>query len=244
MATDQVWTLDHDGRAHRVVAGGGLAHVVRWYVDGELLAERKTSDDKVTLEAPAEGKGKLLDDPEGKAKLLVYFSGLGTPRRATLYAAEEGVAALTGLGGIDLLPEPGSKAAAYEDRVREHPTRYAALATAGGVAKVLVPILLTLLVVRIAVDIPWPSIPHPDLPDLPSIPWPSIPWPDLPDLPDWQLPGWLTWLLGKLKYVWPIVLAYVLARAEIRRRREQDKKRRAAQPDAKDVVDSEDSSRD
>ena len=48
MATDQVWTLDHEGRQHRVVAGGG-PRTGRWYVDGELLAERKTSEDKVTL---------------------------------------------------------------------------------------------------------------------------------------------------------------------------------------------------
>ena len=53
----------------------------------------------------------------------------------------------------------------------------------------------------------------------------------LPDLPDWQLPDWLRWLLDKLKYIWPIVLAYVLARAEIKRRRQQDERRRAAERD-------------
>jgi hypothetical protein len=35
------------------------------------------------------------------------------------------------------------------------------------------------------------------------------------------------WLLDKAKYVWPVLLAYVLARAEINRRRKQDELRRA-----------------
>ncbi len=210
MATDQIWTLQHEGRQHRVVASGGTAHLVRWYVDGQLLAEKKTMSDKVTVEAPG----------DGTEKVRVRYSGLGTPRRATLFAKDEDVAAMAGLGGVDLVPEPGSRSAAYENRVREHPTRYAALATVVGVAKVVVPILLTLITIRFAVKLPFPDIPTPNLPDLPSVPWPSIPLPDLPRLPDW-----LRWLLDKAKYVWPVVLAYVIARAEIRRRREQDRKR-------------------
>jgi hypothetical protein len=205
MPADQVWTLAHEGRRHRVVVGGGLAHEVRWYVDDELVAERKTWDDTVTVEA-------------ADRKLVVRHSGLGTPRRATLYAV--------GLGGIDLVPEPGSRAAAYEARVREHPNRYAALATAGGVAKVVVPIVLALVAVRFAVRLPFPDLPHPDLPGLPALPWPSIPLPDLPDLP--EAPGWVRRVLDVLKYVWPVVLAFVLARAEVRRRRAQDERRRSS----------------
>lgn len=220
VATDQVWTLEHEGRQHRVVAGGGMAHEVRWYVDDELLAEKKAWEDKLTVEAPGH-------------KLRVVFSGLGAPRRATLYDGEAEVQALTGLGGVDLVPEAGSKAAAYEDKVREHPTRYALIATVGGVAKVVVPILLTLVAVRFAVRIPWPDVPFPDLPDLPSVPWPDIPWPDLPSIPfpDVSVPDWVRWLLDKVKYVWPVVLAFVIARAEIKRRRDQDAKRKAAEQD-------------
>jgi hypothetical protein len=218
VATDQIWTLEHESRQHRVEAGGSAAHVVRWYVDDELRAEKKTWDDKVTVEAPGDGAGKLL----------VRYSGLGKPRRATLFGNDEDGTALTGLGGVDLVPAPGSAAEKYEDRIREHPTRYAALATVGGVAKVVVPILIGLVVVRFAINLPLPHIPTPDLPDLPSVPWPSIP---LPDLPDWQLPDWLRWLLDKVKYVWPVALAYVLARAEIKRRRQQDERRRAAERD-------------
>jgi hypothetical protein len=113
--------------------------------------------------------------------------------------------------------------------VLDHPTRFALIATAGGVAKVVVPILLSLVVVRFAINLPWPHLPHPDLPDLPRVPWPDVP---LPDLPDVHAPDWLRWLLDKAKYVWPVVLAYVLARAEIRRRREQEQRR--AEPGADD----------
>ena len=100
----------------------------------------------------------------------------------------------------------------------------AAVATAGAVAKVVVPILLGLLAVRFVVDLPWPDwrIPWPDW----EIPWPEIPWPEIPwpsvDLPSWELPAWVGWIVDKLKYVGPVVLAFVLARGEVRRRRKQD----------------------
>jgi hypothetical protein len=118
--------------------------------------------------------------------------------------------------------------------VLDHPTRYALIATAGGVARVVIPILLSLVAVRIAISVPWPHVPFPDLP---HIPWPDIPLPDLPDLPDVHLPDWLLWLLGHVHFVWPVVLAYVVARAEIKRRREQDARRAAqvradAEPDS------------
>lgn len=114
-----------------------------------------------------------------------------------------------------------------EQRIREHPSRHAAIATAGGVAKVVLPLLVGLLAVRFVVNLPWPSwdIPWPDI-DLPRIPWPQIPWPDITwpsiDLPDWQVPEWVRWIAERLRYVWPVVLAFVLARAEINRRRKQD----------------------
>jgi hypothetical protein len=214
----QVWTLAHDGRTHRVEASGSSAHQVRWLVDGESAAEKKSWDEKVSLDGAELGT------------VVVRFSTLGRPRRATWFAPGEDAQALAGVGGVDLVPAEGSAAAAYEEKIRLHPGRYAALATAGGVAKVVVPLLLGLLAIRLAVNIPWPDLPFPDLPDLPRIPWPdlpSVPWPDLPGPPDVRVPDWVRWLLDKAKYVWPIVIAYVLARAEINRRRKQDELRRA-----------------
>ena len=204
MPPDQVWTLDHEGHEHRVVAGRNASHLVQWYVDGDLRAERKTMSDKVTLAAA-----------DGPAKLLVYYSGLGAPRRATLYPDGDAARRSSGWAGIDLIPEPGSSAEQYDDKLRAHPNRYAGLAALGGAAKVLVPILLTFVVVHIAINIAWPQIPFPDLP---SVPWPDIP---APDLPDWQVPDRVWWVLDKAKYVWPVVVAYVIARAEIKRRQDR-----------------------
>lgn len=211
---DQVWTLDWDDRTHRVEATGSAAHRVRWLVDGEQVAEKKAWEEKLTLDGGDQGR------------VTVRFSGWGQARRATLFGPDEEVQAASGLGGVDLVPAPGSGAAAYEERVRLHPTRYAVIATVGGVAKVVVPLLLGLVAIRFAVSVPWPDVPLPDLPDLPDVPWPdlpSIPWPDLPDV---RVPDRVRWLLDKVKYVWPIALAYVLARAEITRRRKQDELRR------------------
>ena len=211
MAEDQIWTLTREGREHRVESSGSTVHRVRWLVDDEVVAEKKSMDEKVNLEH------------EGQ-RLTVVHSTLGAPRRATLGADPTG-----SLGGVDLDPAPGSPAASYDRKVLDHPTRYAVIATLGGVAKVVLPILIGLVAVRFAVNIPWPSIPFPDLPSIPFPDLPSIPFPDLPDLPDVSVPDWVGWLLDKVKYVWPVVLAFVLARTEIKRRRAQEERRRAQQ---------------
>ena len=83
-------------RIPSVVAGTSMAHDVRWYVEGELHAEKKTWDDKAVVKH---------DD----GQLVVRYSGLGAPRRATLYGLDEDAGARTGLGGVDLVPEPGSR---------------------------------------------------------------------------------------------------------------------------------------
>jgi len=202
-APKQTWELVVDGRAHLVEVFGDWSRRTVWYVDGAEVAARKSGEDKLVLTADA-------------GRLEVRHSGLGKPRRATF----------TPPGGeaVDLVPEPGSPAAAYEDRLREHPTRTSLLAAAGAVAGIVVPLLLAGLLARFAFSLPWPDwdVPTPDLPSIPSPDLPSIPLPDLPDLPD--LPGWLG-------YVWPVVLAVVIARAEIRRRRAQDERRRQQRQD-------------
>jgi hypothetical protein len=223
--TVQRWLLHADGRHHRVEADtGGWRKRLRWWVDDELVAERTTAEDRVDLR-PDDDHG----DGPGHGTVALRFSALGRPRRATWYAAGEGTDAALGVGGVDLEPEDGSPAALHEARVREHPVRYQVQRTAAGVAGVLLPVLLGLVVVRLAVQLPWPDW---DLPSLPwpdwSLPLPSIPWPDwsLPDLPDLpEPPGWVQWVLDHARYVWPVVLALVLARAEVRRRRRQDRLR-------------------
>jgi len=215
----QTWELVIDGRAHLVEVHGSVNRRIEWYVDGELVGTEKSSEDRIQVKS---------DGERDLGSIGVFFSGLGRPRRATYFdAGQQGdLKALAGVGGLDLVPEEGSKAAAYEDRVRAHPTSYALLAAGGGVAKVVVPILLALLVARFAVSIPWPdwNLPSIPTPDLPSIPWPDIPWPSIP-WPDVSVPGWVEWVLDKVKYVWPIVLAIVIARTEIQRRRKQDELR-------------------
>lgn len=210
----QTWTLTHDGVDHRVEASGSMRHHIRWYADDELVAEKKAAEDKLHLSSEAHGA------------LGVWYGALGGARRASLFPLDEdrvppAAGALTGLGGLDLDPAPGSPAALYEERVRAHPRRYAAIQTVGGVAKVVVPIVVALLLARLAFSFDWPDW---NLPDLPSPDLPSIPFPDLPSVPfpDVSLPGWLRWLLERAKYVLPILFAFGLAQAEIKRRRTQD----------------------
>ena len=219
----QLWEGTDDGARHRVEVTGEVVRTLRWWVDDELVVEKKSMDDKLTVTR------------EGGQALTVRHSSLGAPRRATLY--DDQPTALVGLGGLDLVPEEGSRAALWERRVVEHPRRHTVLATLGAAAGVIVPIVLLAIVLPLLSRIPWPDIDIP-LPDLPSIPWPdlpSIPWPDLPsipwpdvDLPDWALPGWMRWVLEHAKYVVPVVVAFVVARGEIRRRRQQLEERQSA----------------
>jgi hypothetical protein len=211
--------LDSGSHRHRVeVAPAGLSRVLSWSVDGRSVAGKKTSDDTVVL-APGEESDAHL----GAVRLR--FSTLGRPRRVTWFGPGTDLPATAiahvGVGGIDLDPEPGSPAAIREARARAHPRLYAARHVVGGVAKVVVPLVIAALLARLAFQVPWPNI---WLPDLPSIPWPnlpSIPWPDW-RVPDWRAPAWLKWVLSHAKYVVPVIVGIVLARNEIRRRRNQD----------------------
>lgn len=222
----QEWTLELDGRTHRVHSEGSARHTVTWWVDDVEVARKTSMDETITLSADGTG------DPDGAGvgSVVVKHSHLGAPRRATLHP-EGGSGALTGVGGTDLEPAPGSPAATWEQRVRDHPRRHALIATLGATAGVVLPILLALLLARWALpQIPFPDLP--DLPDLPGIPLPDlpdIPWPNLPSIPwpDWSLPGWLRWLLDQAGLVVPILIAYAVARGEIRRRRRQDEERAA-----------------
>ena len=122
----QVWESTVDGRLHRVESRGDVVRTHVWTVDGEQVAEKKTMDDKATLKA-----GTAAYD----GSLLVRFTALGRPRRATVLP-HEGLGEL-GIGGTDLAPEPGSAAARYEEKVLAHPTRHTIIATLGGLATVV-----------------------------------------------------------------------------------------------------------
>ncbi|MGH3349990.1 MAG: hypothetical protein ACRDPS_04920 [Nocardioides sp.] len=215
----QIWSRTISEHNHHLEVTGEIVRTFVWAVDGEVVLSKKTSDDRARLESKEHGS------------LLVLHSGLGTPRRATYFAPDEDLGGLAGIGGLDLTPDPGSRAAAYEQRVIDHPRRYALIETLGGAAGVVGGIagaaVVAWLISRISlpnVDIPMPNLPDlPDLPlpDLPSIPWPSIPWPDLPNV---QVPEWVKWVASHLKYVWPVILAFVLAQGEIKRRRKHAEK--------------------
>lgn len=215
------WHLVHDGHEHEVrIVDVGLRWEVTWTLDGVEVGSRRTTDKKVVLDGGEQGAvGVRLPEFTGPAR-RVSWHGADAPPGAE-------VAARTGLGGIDLVPEEGSRAAARELWIREHPRLHVARRTAAALVGVLLPLLVVWLLSQ--VRIPWPdiSIPWPDW-QLPDIPWPDLPLPrwDLPDLPD--LPAWLRTLIEQAKYVWPVVFAIGVARAEVVRRRNQDERRRAA----------------
>lgn len=218
------WLADLASGEHVVeVDRGGWRNRYTWYVDGDLIAEKTTNDDHVVLTDETHGSIAV------KAAKLV-----GPSRRVTWYEPgdTEELLAHTGVGGIDLDPEPGSKAAQREAWIRAHPRLHTARRTLTAAAAVLIPLLLIGLLPRL--NIPWPSIPWPGLPsipwpdlgwpwfELPRIPWPDLGWPwfQLPDLP--SLPQWVWDVIDKAKYVVPVLIAFAVARGEIRRRRNQD----------------------
>lgn len=222
MAEMERWTLERGGRSHVVeVTPKGLGRTIAWRHDDEVVVERSTWDDTVRLVPDDEGVGavRLRFGPFGPARRVTWYDGTGDLDAAT--SAELGV------GGVDLVPEPGSRAARRDEWIDAHPRLHTAKRTAAAVVGVLVPLLVVWLLGRFALPaIPWPDwdLPRIPWPDLPSIPWPQIDLPQIP-WPDWQLdwtpPAWLAWIRDHAKYVTPVVVAFVVARAEVRRRRRQ-----------------------
>ncbi len=227
MAEPQEWEIEVEGRRHRLTATpSSWSRTLEWRIDDEVVVTRKTSEDRVQLTY----EGLALD---------VRFSALGAGRRATLHADEgDGTAGLkagVGVGGIDLVPAPGSPAAEREQWILDHPRLHTLRATLSGTAAIVVPLLLAALLARFVFsfdlpDIPWPDLPSIPWPDLPDIAWPDLPSIPLPDLPDWSLPGWVREVLEVLRFVFPVLIAVALARAEIRRRRKQEELRRRPEP--------------
>lgn len=221
----ELWHLTHEGHDHVVeVDRGAVVRVVRWLRDGTEVASRKTSDETIVLLDKSEGTG-------GAVRLK--FPLVGPARRVTLHDSE--TQAHTGLVGTDFEPEAGSKAAARAEWIGRHPHLHTARQTALAAAGVGVPVLLVWLLTLV----PWPSldVPWPDI-DLPSIPWPSIPWPSIPlpsiswpsiPWPDVDLPSLPAWTEPVRKLAVPVLIAFFIARGEVkRRRRAEEQKARAA----------------
>lgn len=243
-ADEERWALSLGGRTHEVtVVDLDVRRRLTWLVDGVEVASKETSDEKVILVAPAESEA-------GAAAVRLWLPMfVGPTRRVALFGPGPGKGAReraeADRGGVEFAPEPGSKAAKRQTWIRDHPTLYTLKQTLIAVAGVVIPLVLGSYVVRFALNLPWPDwlhlpdIPWPDI-SLPRIAWPDIPWPDIPwpDItlpaipwPEWSLPPWVEWLLDNAKYLWPIVLALVMARAEVRRRRKAAEASRGDAPD-------------
>ena len=216
MGDTERWHLVHDGHEHvAAVEHGALTREVVWTRDGAEVERLKTSDETIVL------------SPEGEdGALRLKLAMVGPARRITLHGSE--AEAHAGLGGTDLEPEPGSRAALRAEWIGRHPHLHTARQTALAAAGVGVPVLLVWLLSMVpwpSLDVPWPDISLPSIPwpDLPSIPWPdislpAIPWPDLPSLPAWTEPV--------RKLLVPVLIAFFVARGEVRRRRKAEERRR------------------
>ena len=179
------------------IAQGRLVREVWWTRDGTEVATKKTSDETIVLSAQEHGAVRLK------------FALVGPARRVTLHTSET---------------EPGSRAAERAEWIGRHPHLHTARQTAVAAGGVVVPIVVIWLLTLVpwpSVDVPWPDLGLPSIPwpDLPAIPWPdlpAIPWPDL-DLPD--LPAWVDTVR---KLLIPILIAFFIARGEVKRRRKAE----------------------
>ncbi len=135
MGDPERWLLTISEDQHLVeILHAALGRRITWSVAGAEVATRRTSEERVVLDGGSRGA------------LSVRLPRLmGPARRVTWYSPGSELGALAaahaGIGGVDLDPEPGSKAAAREAWIREHPRQYAArragAAAAGALAAVL-----------------------------------------------------------------------------------------------------------
>jgi hypothetical protein len=165
---------------------------IRLLVDGEAVDETK-----------ANGPKTVLKTEDFEIRAVTPFWG-GSVVRAELVPSDGGEP-------IALEPKPGTRAAKRARFEREHPRLYAARHVAKGAGQVALALIGLTFLLSFMPDI---SIDLPDV-DLPDIPWPHI---DLP-LPQIGIPEWLRDVLRSKQYWLPVVIGLLLARAELRRRR-------------------------
>lgn len=214
MAAPERWFLTTDGHDHVIdVEPAGLGRRAVWRIDGHEVARRRSSGERFALN-PGD------DAPENTGVVGLRFGWFGPARRVTWHADGDNAAAM-GIGGIDFTPEPGSKAARRDAWIEAHPKLYTVRRTLPAILGIAAALAIGPLVSWLVSVVPWPDW------QLPSIPWPDLPSLPLPEInfPDWSMPGWLGAVLDASKYVVPIAVAVILARAEIRRRRRQSERR-------------------
>lgn len=213
------WQLDLAGERHEVVITDAvLRRRIVWTVDGEEVAVKKTSDERVALVA------------DGHGSIALHFTMFGGARQVSWFKHDNEVAALAAgkllVGGHDLAPEPGSKAAKRLAWMGRHPRLYTARQTAIAVGGVFGALLGAWLAARLLGYfrgwLDWLNLPQIRLPRVPwpeiDIPWPAIDWPDIP-WPDFNLPGWVGTALDVAKYAGIVLIALVVAVREVRRQR-------------------------
>jgi hypothetical protein len=155
-----------------------------------LLVDGETVD-----ETKAHGPKTRLKGEDFEIRAVTPLWG-GSVTRAELVPAGGGAP-------VALEPEPGTRAAKRARFEREHPSLYAARHVVKGAAQVALALIGLTLLVSLLPDIDLDV----DV-DLPEIPWPHV-----------EVPEWLRALLRSKKYWLPIVIGILLARAELRRRR-------------------------
>jgi hypothetical protein len=191
----ECFELDHDGHRHVVVHG-----------DGELRYER---DGELVETASVGLRPRCLGDEEDAVDVFVWR---GRVRSVNLV---EGRMRFTFDG------PPGSPAARRFALQQSRPALYAARHVAFAIARVLATVAGVGAIVNAAIDWIFALFPHVELPhvDLPDIDLPDINWPHI-DPPHIDLPGWVKAVLSTDPYWVPVIVAVVIARRELRRRRE------------------------
>lgn len=226
----ECWRLTHEGAAHllELQPDGVFNRTFRWTVDDGEVAAKRTSDDRFTL--VADGQPMALSIRMAtfgdSARRVALFTGDNT---AVVHAA-----AATGLGGTDLDPDPGTRAARRNEMMAAHPWRYTAKRTITAIATIALPILFFWLLSQLLGVLPKPDIDLPEIPlpdvDLPDVPLPDI---DLPSIDLPELPGWVKQLRALAPYVVPVGIAFAIARVEVRRRRQALERSRARSADVR-----------
>lgn len=225
------YALDYGGRRFDVESeAAGWGAVGRLFVDGEQIAEGKSSNQKIILKGGGLVVVVRLNWMERVTEVLAVPEGTD-PKRADVE-------------GMAFTPPAGSRAARLDRMKREHPTLYAARHIALAIGQVLIGVLgigalLGALLPRIDLpEIRLPALPTIPWPELPDIPWPTVPLPDikLPPLPEVPFLDQLAALWSSLSWLTPIVIALIVAVNEVRKRRQREaadtaRRRAAAETD-------------